>query len=306
MKIAVIGAGAVGCYYGGMLARSGNDVLLIGRPRHVEAINQSGLRMETATFDEFVAVRASTDIGQVHDAEIVLFSVKSKDTIQTAESVRPYLRKDATVICLQNGVGGAEILRDRLGTQVVASAVYVACEMRAHGHVKHHGRGDLIVGGSRKCNEVALLFLDASIPTKVSDDVSVALWEKLILNCAYNAMSALSQLPFAGIKPISIAGNAMRNVIGECLAVARAEGVALEQSVEQQWRRIRETIPLGQYSSMAHDLRVGRETEIAFINGEIVERGRHLGVPTPLNEMLVALVSMLEGRQVFCDSHAGV
>src|SRR3954468_17457837 len=163
-SIVVVGAGAVGCFFGGMLARAGNDVVLVGRAQHVEAINRSGLRMETRSFDEHVHVRASTDPGAVADAAVVLFCVKSGDTASTAEPIRPLLRPDALVLCLQNGVDNADRLRTVLPPgQVAAAVVYVATEMAGPGHLKHHGRGDLVIEPSARSEEVARLFADAGV-----------------------------------------------------------------------------------------------------------------------------------------------
>src|SRR5580692_4326740 len=135
MKIAVMGAGAVGCYYGGMLARAGHDVVLIGRPQHVEAIERQGLRLETQTFDERIRVAASTEASAVRGAQLVLFCVKSTDTETGAASIRPYLAPDALVLSLQNGVENAEQLRTLLPQEVAAAAVYVGVEMAGPGHV---------------------------------------------------------------------------------------------------------------------------------------------------------------------------
>ncbi|GAB7539915.1 ketopantoate reductase family protein [Burkholderia sp. 3C] len=294
MKVAVMGAGAVGCFYGGMLARAGQEVVLIGRPRHVEAIGAAGLRFESARFDERVAVRASADPAQAAGADLVLVCVKSDDTPAAADALRPHLGDDAVVVSLQNGIDNAATLEAALGRPTIAAAVYVACEMADAGHLRHHGRGDLIIGAGAHSGAVAALFDAAGVPTVVSADVGAALWAKLLLNCAYNALSAIAQAPFGEIGAIADVDEAMRNIIAECLAVARAEGVALDLDTERQYARIRQTIPAGQHSSMAQDFAHGRATEIAHLNGAIVRRGAALGVPTPVNQLLVALIRMLE------------
>src|SRR5580704_8816147 len=133
MKIAVMGAGAVGCYYGGMLARAAHDVVLIGRPQHVEAVERDGLRLETQAFDEYVRLRASTEASAVEGAQLVFFCVKSTDTESGAVAIRPYLAPDAVVLSLQNGVENADRLRALLPQEVIAAAVYVAVEMAGPG-----------------------------------------------------------------------------------------------------------------------------------------------------------------------------
>src|SRR5262249_27685043 len=139
-RIAVLGAGAVGCYFGGLLARAGAPVTLIGRPQHVEAMSQNGLRIETSQFDERISVSASTNINAVRDAQIILFSVKTLDTEDAAKLLAPHLLGGATVISLQNGVDNVERTRRAAGIDAVAAVVYVAAAMAGPGHVKHNGR----------------------------------------------------------------------------------------------------------------------------------------------------------------------
>ena len=186
LKVAVMGAGAVGCYYGGMLARAGHDVVLVARPQHVAAIERHGLRLQTLSFDEPVPLQASVNASAVQGADVVLLSVKSSDTEAAGRLMQPFLRADALVICLQNGVDNAERLRAVLPGQAVAAAVvYVATEMAGPGHVKHHGRGDLVIEPAGTAAVVQAL-IAAGVPMEVSNNVRGALWAKLILNCAYS------------------------------------------------------------------------------------------------------------------------
>src|SRR5689334_7357850 len=155
MKCAVLGAGAVGCYFGGMLARAGHAVTLIGRAVHVEAIRKGGLRFEAKTLDERVRVEASTEAAAVKGTELVLFCVKSTDTGKAAAEMAPHLARDSIVVNLQNGVDNAERIARVIGRPVVPAVVYVATEMAGPGHLKHHGRGDLVIGALRDAPAVA-------------------------------------------------------------------------------------------------------------------------------------------------------
>src|SRR4030081_530084 len=195
-RVAVMGAGAVGCYYGGMLARAGHDVTLIGRPQHVNAVRKSGLRVQTSAFDERVPMRASEEPTAIRGAKLVLFSVKSTDTEKAGAAMAPYLEPDAVILTLQNGVDNAERLAATLGRDVIPAVVYVAPEMAGPGHVKHNGRGELVIGPSPASARIAAAFAAAGVPVEVSDNVIGALWAKLIVNCAYNALSAITQLPY--------------------------------------------------------------------------------------------------------------
>jgi 2-dehydropantoate 2-reductase len=295
MKIAVMGAGAVGCYYGGMLARAGHDVVLIGRPQHVEAIERHGLRLEAQTFDEHVRLSASTDASAVQGAQLVLFCVKSTDTESGAAAIRPYLAADTLVLSLQNGVENAELLRTLLPQEVAAAVVYVATEMAGPGHVKHHGRGELVIEPSKASDEVARALIAAGVPTEISDNVRGALWAKLILNCAYNALSAITQLPYGRIVKGEGVSAAMRDIVDECMAVARADGVTIPGDIDAAVRKIAETMP-GQYSSTAQDVSRGKRSEIDHLNGLIVRRGEALGVATPANRMLHLIVKLIESK----------
>lgn len=296
LKIAVMGAGAVGCYYGGMLARAGHEVVLIARPKHVEAVRQGGLRMETRTFDERVDLAASSEPGAVRGAKLVLFCVKSTDTESAGAQMLPYLAPDALVLTLQNGVDNADRLRGVLPKHEVAAAVvYVATEMAGPGHLKHHGRGELVIEPSSASGAVAQALIAAGVPTEVSDNVRGALWAKLILNCAYNAVSAVTQLPYGK----TVAGVGIRDVMGdvvaECLAVAKAEGVAVPADAVATVDKLAASMP-SQYASTAQDLARGKRTEIDYLNGLIVRRGEALGIATPANRVLWALVKLLEAK----------
>ncbi len=295
-RIAVMGAGAVGCFYGGMLARAGHPVTLIGRPAHVAAVRSDGLRMQTLWFDEAVPLAASEQAGAVAGADVVLFAVKSPDTEATGEQMRPHLAAGALVLCLQNGVDNADRLRAVLpGHEVAAAVVYVATEMAGPGHLRHHGRGELVIEPSAHSEALTQAFAAAGVPTEVSGNVRGALWAKLILNCAYNALSALARLPYGELVQRPGVQDVMRDVVAECLAVAGAEGVTLPPDVHATVRRIAETMPT-QYSSTAQDLMRGKPTEIDHLNGHVVRRGEALGVPTPANRVLWTVVKMAEAQ----------
>ena len=145
-RVVVIGAGAVGSYFGAMFARAGVPVTLIGRAPQVEAIRARGLRFESLRFDEIVKLDASTDPAAVSGADLVLFAVKSGDTAAAAQAIAPYLDSDAVVLSLQNGVDNVERIRQRVKQAVLVALVYVAAALPAPGHLRHTGRGDLVIG----------------------------------------------------------------------------------------------------------------------------------------------------------------
>lgn len=292
MKTAILGAGAVGCYYGGMLARAGREVVLIGRPAHVEAINRDGLDMETQTFREHVKVAARTDPGGIDGADMVLCCVKSTDTVQAAAEMAPHLAPGAIVLSLQNGYDNAERLQAALGRPVHPAVVYVATEMAGPGHLRHHGRGELVIGPFDGGTEVVAEFALAGVPVTVSDNVAGALWAKLIINCAYNALSAITQLPYGRIVQGEGVAAMMEDIVAECLAVAQADGIAVPGDIRAAVAGIAVSMAT-QVSSTAHDVARGKPSEIDHINGYVVRRGAALGIATPVNRALHALVKLL-------------
>lgn len=293
MKIAVMGAGAVGCFYGGMLARAGHEVVLIGRPSHVESIQKQGLLLETLAFTERVAASAGSDPAQVHDAALVLCCVKSNDTAAAATAMAPFLSGDAVVLSLQNGVDNAQQLSTLLGREVFPAVVYVAAEMAGAGHVRHHGRGELLIGPSPHAERLVTLFATAGVSVQISDNVSGALWTKLIINCVINALSAITRLPYGPLAKIPGMETVMRDVLAECQAVAKADGIDLPDTLWASIEGIMRSMPT-QRSSTAQDVERGKRSEIDHLNGYMVERGRVLGVATPVNRMLQTLVRGLE------------
>jgi 2-dehydropantoate 2-reductase len=296
MKIAVMGAGAVGCYYGAMLARAGHAVTLIGRPQHVEAVLRHGLVLERHATSTHVPVQASTEAEAVQGCELVLFCVKSTDTKNAGHAMAPYLAPHATILSLQNGVDNAERLQVLLQQKVVPAVVYVAAEMAGPGHVRHHGRGDLVLGPSPGSARLAAEFTEAGIPTEVSDNAIGALWAKVILNCGYNALSAISQQAYGPLVRGEGVKTVIDDVVRECLAVAEKMAVVVPGDIWRAVAQIPETMAT-QYSSTAQDLARGKPSEIDYLNGYILRKGREFGVATPVNQVLHTLVKLLERRE---------
>ena len=292
-----MGAGAVGCFCGALLARAGHAVTLIGRPHHMDAIRARGLLLDSATFQGAVPVAATADPDGVAGADAILFCVKSNDTETAGRAIAPHLASNAAVLSFQNGVDSAERLQTVLGRPVIPVAVYVAAQMAGPGHIKHQGRGDLVLGPSPDSTRLADTFIAAGIPTDVSDAVREALWTKLVINCCYNALSAVPQITYRRMLSVPVVTDVMRDVIDECLAVARAAGVHLSGDPLQSILAIGEAMP-EQTSSTAQDIARGKASEIEHLNGFIVRSGAAFGIPTPANRALYAMVKLVEaGRE---------
>jgi len=296
-----MGAGAVGCYFGAMLARAGAPVTLIGRPALVDAVARHGLRFEGINFKGALPLSATTDPAGAAGAGLVLFSVKSQDTAAAARAIAPYLAHDAVVLSLQNGVDNVERLRAHIANVVVPTVVYVAAEIPTPGVVRHNGRGDLVIGepgppcvGDALLTRLATYLSDASIPTRISDNVEGELWWKLTLNCAYNAVSALGRSRYGPMLAMANVRQVMAEAVREIVALAKAKGVriAMPDPVEATLR-FGDSMPHA-ISSTAQDLERGRPTEIDHLNGYVVRECDARGLPAPVNRTLHALVKLLE------------
>ena len=304
-KVAVVGAGAVGSFYGAMLARAGQRVVLIGRPPHVEAIRRDGLRLHMAGRVETLRSEASAELAAVQGADLVLFCVKSTDTDTVASELAPLLEPHAVVLSLQNGVENAATIARHVRQTVVPAVVYVATAMDGPGTVKHFGRGDLVIGAlnvdaSRDpatigvLQDLAAFFNAAGVKVTISGDVMLELWSKLMVNCAYNAISALAQAPYARLAAQSDVREIQHAIVREVVALAQAEGIGLQlESSLQAMERIAIAMP-AQLSSTAQDMARRKPSEIDHLNGFITRRGHELGVPVPINQTLTALVKLVE------------
>jgi 2-dehydropantoate 2-reductase len=301
----VVGAGAVGSFYGAMLARAGHAVTLVGRAPHVQAIADRGLRLHMSGQIYTVSLAASTDLAVAGGADLVLFCVKSPDTDGVARQLAPLLKPDALVISLQNGVDNAETLARHLTQAVAPAAVYVATAMPAPGEVHHHGQGHLVIGPINaaaaadaalmsRLQSVVDLFASAEVSVRVSPDVFGELWRKLIVNCAYNAVSGLTRQPYGRMAELPAIVDLQRAVVREVVAVARAAGQTIDLDASMSAMAAIATTMPGQRSSTAQDMARGRPTEIDHLNGFVVRRGAELGVPTPVNQALHALVKLVD------------
>lgn len=305
-SIAVVGAGAVGCFYGGLLARGGRKVTLIGRAAHMDAISRDGMQFTSKTLPSgTIRLQASTEPDAVSGCDLVLFCVKTSDTVATAEQVKPFLGADTPVVLLQNGVDNLRRITSVINNPVVPSVVYVACSMGEPGQLVHAGAGSLIIGKPRESADdnrlsPALLerlsqtFESARIGCPVAGDIDLRLWSKLAINCAFNAISAVGQSNYGTILDMPSAVESMRLSINEVAAVANACDIPLDaaetfETILKAGNAMRPAT-----SSTSQDLVRGKRTEIDELNGFVARRGAELGVPTPVNHVLHTLVKLRE------------
>ena len=293
MKVAVIGAGAVGCYYGGLLLRAGHDVTFIGRQPHVDAINAHGLLLDTKSFRGHLPAKAATDATALASPDLVLVCVKSADTEHAGRSLAGRLRPETSVLSLQNGVDNAQRLHAVTGHAVISAVVYVGSEMAGPGHIRHHGGGDLAIGASPASVALAQTLEAAGVHTTIADDIEVTLWSKLVINCAFNALSAVADISYGPMLEVEGTKDVVTRAVQEAIAVARACGVAMPDDLLANILNIPTMMP-AQKSSTAQDLARGKPSEIDFLNGHVVRKGAELGIPTPTNHALQVMVKLAQ------------
>jgi 2-dehydropantoate 2-reductase len=303
-KIYVLGAGAVGCYFGGMLARAQHDVTFIARPQRTQALNTSGLEMDCKAFHETVKVKASSDLSALKDADLVLLSVKSLDTERTLADIKSALPSKAVILSLQNGVANIDIASNMIANPVYAAVVYVAAGMIGQRTMKHHGRGELLVGSlgiassadDQNLSDICKLFEGAGVPCSIAPQIKRDMWLKFLVNCSFNAISGIGQISYGEMVKSPAIVKLIEEITKEFLAIAVFEDVNITMAEALAANDSIATTMVTQVSSTAQDLAKGKMTEIDFLNGYIVELGKRYGVPAPYNESVHALVKMMESK----------
>lgn len=303
MKIAVLGAGALGCALGGALAQAGNDVVLINRNRaHVEAIRANGLRLHQPHGERRVAVRAETDCSALGPVDLVVVLVKSFHTAEAIRAATPLVGADTVVLSLQNGLGHEDILADAVGRErVVAGKTYVGGVMLAPGHIvsgtvgKETLIGELDGSTSVRVQRIAACFAAAGLATTVSANIMGTVWDKLLINVATGAVSGITGLAYGPLYRIAEIEATAVAAVQEAMDVARASAVQLSYTDPRAaWTKAAAGLPEDFKTSMLQSLEKGSVTEIDFINGAVVRWGQRSGVPTPVNATLVACIKGIE------------
>jgi len=301
----VIGAGSLGSAVGGTLAVAGNDVVLVSRNReHVDAINAHGLVMNDGQIERSVSVRAESSYSDLQPVGLAILLVKSFDTRAAVEEALPVIGPGTAVLTLQNGVGCEEIVAEVVGRErVVAGRTFVGGRIVSPGVVEFGvaGRrttiGELDGSVTPRIRRIAEVFESAGMAVDVSTDIVAMMWEKLLVNVATGAWSALTGLPYGelSIQP-DVSAMAVATV-AEAMDVALALGISITTTdPEVPWRRAWEGLPYGFKASMLQSIEKGSRTEVDVMHGAVCRGGRSAGVPTPVNDTLFAAVKGLERR----------
>ena len=302
MRIAVVGMGAMGSVYAGLLGAAGNEVWAVDVwEEHVDAIRERGLRVEGASGDRVVRMEATTRPEEVGTVDLVVIATKAMQVREAAISARSLVGPDTVVLPIQNGLGSTDVAAEVLGEDCVAVGVAggFGASLVAPGHVHHHGF-ELVRLGERhgpvtaRIERVADAWRDAGFRVETDDDVDRLVWEKLICNVCFSGTCTVLGLTIGEVMAEPSAWLVATACAAEADAVARAAGVALRfddpvQHVTAFGRRIRDARP-----SMLLDRMAGRPSEIDVINGAIPPRAARLGLPAPTNTTVTALVKALE------------
>jgi len=290
MKIAVMGSGGIGGYFGGLLAHAGKDVTFIARGSHLNAIQKNGLQVNSAAGDFHVRAKSTHDTSAVGPVDLVLFCVKGYDTETAGAQVRPLIGSDTMVLSLLNGVDACERLAAILGEEhVMAGVVHILSTIGAPGII-HQTAGPRTIKFGEKDGRVtprAERILDvlkgAGILAELSAKIQVDLWEKFVFICAQGGVTALSGLSIGEILASAEASAFYRAVMEEVVAVGRAKAVPLSPDTVDRAMAFARGLQPGMRSSLAHDLRQGNRLEVDTLAGCVVRYGREAGIPTPFN-----------------------
>ncbi|MGH7432909.1 MAG: ketopantoate reductase family protein [Candidatus Methylomirabilales bacterium] len=300
MKIAVMGAGAVGGYFGALLHRGGLDVTLIARGRHLEAIKAHGLQIKSTQGDLTVPAKAVGDPRAVGPVDLILFCVKSYDTESAARQCLPIVQEGTAILCLQNGVDNEEkIAMVAGGEKVLGGVAYIGAGVSEPGVVVHTAEGRIVFGEMRggvseRVRRVEQIFRDAGFPAEVSSNVKAILWGKLCWNAAFNALNTLVGGDVRALVERPETRTLARQVMEEVRAVAIANNVPLSADLAERLLTWTDTAAGAMKTSTRQDLEAGKRLEVDALNGAVVRKGEAAGVPTPLNFTLYALLKAID------------
>jgi 2-dehydropantoate 2-reductase len=298
MRIAIVAPGGVGGYFGGLLAKSGEDVAALARGDHLAAIQAHGLRIEGPRGDDTVRIDASSDAAALGVADIVLFAVKLFQIEAAARAAAPLFGPQTLGISLLNGMGGAEIAAGVLpGATVLGGVAWVSAVIAAPGHIRSvSGMSSIEFGAPQgeaaraKAADFAARCRRAGFGAEMVEDARGALWNKLIGLAANAALTSAARLPAGPLYSDPDVVSVAAALVGEAAAVARADGVSLPDDIEKTWVGRFKGFPAGMYASMYHDIAKGGPLEVDGLSGHIVREGRRLGVPTPHHAALYAVL----------------
>ncbi len=296
MRIAVIGAGGTGGYFGGLLARAGEDVTFLARGRQLEALRTNGLTVKSRLAGTFsLPIHATSDPQEIGQVDLVLFSIKMYDIRAALEGLHHLIGPETVVLPLQNGIDAAEQIGQVVGMQhLIGSAAYVTSQIESPGVIAQTAGagsielGELAGGQSERTQRLQQVLRHAGISTELPHDIRVALWKKFIFICAFSGVTALTRLPLGQVFAYPETSDLLKAVMREGEALARARGIALPANIVEQGYTSLQALEPWAKGSMAFDLLAGRRLEIEALNGTMVRLGEEHNIAVPFNFAIYA------------------
>lgn len=320
MKIAIMGAGGVGGYFGGALAKAGEEVFFIGRGEHLQAMLEHGLKIESVAGDFEIPIQsisapqaapvavdrtnpargafATNDARSIGAVDMVLFCVKTYDTESASRTLFPLVGSGTLILSLQNGIDAADLLgRDHGRNHVLGGAAYIYASISRPGVISHTGGprrivfGELNGGYSERANHLKALFDRAGFPNDISSDIRKALWEKFAMICANGGMSALTRVTLGEMLRNDATRSMLEKAMREVVNVGVAEGISFDVRFVEKTMKFLETLEPGGRASLYSDLVGNRRMELMSLNGRVVQLGKKHGIPVPMNFAIFAALA---------------
>jgi 2-dehydropantoate 2-reductase len=294
MRIAFIGIGALGGYFGGRLAKAGNDVIFIARGAMLEALRKDGLRVESPLGDfALPKVQATGDLTGVGYVDVVFITTKAWQVTEAAQQIRSTIGPETVVVPLQNGVEAYEQLTDVLGSgHVLDGLCHVLAMVAAPGVIRHAGAKALITVGERnnlhtpRVEKLVECLSNAELDTRVPDNIQVALWEKFEFVASFGAVGAIARAPAGAIRSVPESRSLLERAVQEIVGVARAAGIPVPSESVASTMKLVDSAPPDAMASMQRDLLAGRPSELEAQSGAVVRLGRARNFPTPVHEII--------------------
>lgn len=300
MKIAVMGTGGVGGVFGARLADAGCDVSFIARGKHLAAIKENGLKIVSEEVKDSLLkpCKASDDPKDIGPVDVVLFCVKLWDTESAAKQIEPMVGESTAIISLQNGILKDEVLRKHFGKErVVGGVSYVAATISAPGMVTQKGVVQKLVFGeygaqssSKRLEQLREACLKGGVEAEIPENIEKAIWEKFVFLVAMSAVTAATRQTIGPVRTHESTRRLLVDVMSEATAVAKARGIILDDGLIDRRLAYWDGLSPDVTSSMQHDLQHGNRLELPWLSGTVVDLGKELGVPTPVNRVLVDLL----------------
>ena len=304
MKIAIAGPGGVGGYYGGLLARGGMDVTFLGRGKHLEALVSKGLQVNSYLGDFNITVKATDNPVQIGVCDLILFCVKSFQTEDMAQFISPMIGSETTIISLQNGVDNEEIIGKIVGEEkVMAGIAFIGSRIEEPGQIIHSTAGNMTIGelcggSSERGEKICKVLTSCNIDVKLSEDIKKTMWRKMVWNCGFNAITALTGCTVGDILSDSSTKEIVQKAMEEVILVARKLDISLSRDLPE--KTIAHTEQQGEIkTSMFMDMKNGRRMEIETLNGVVSKKGKELNLSTPINNALSAMVRIINKKRGF-------